>query len=120
MSPKTDLPIDSGEYAPVAERIKLFYAAHPTGRIVTELVRLTSKQVVFRAEVYRDSAGTPVAAVGWAREREGDGEVNTVACFENTETSAVGRALANLGFTASTKRPSAEEMRKADRVRERV
>ncbi|HET7456265.1 MAG TPA: hypothetical protein VFJ74_01340, partial [Gemmatimonadaceae bacterium] len=40
------------------------------------------------------------AATGWASEREGDGEVNTVACLENTETSALGRALANLGFAA--------------------
>ncbi|HYU52251.1 MAG TPA: hypothetical protein VEK37_04875, partial [Gemmatimonadaceae bacterium] len=45
------------------------------------------------------------------------GDINTVACLENTETSAVGRALANLGFTASAKRPSLEEMEKAVRVR---
>jgi hypothetical protein len=43
-----------------------------------------------------------------------------VACLENAETSAIGRALANLGFTASTKRPSREEMAKADRARRRL
>jgi hypothetical protein len=57
------------------------------------------------------------AATGWASEREGDGEINRVACLENTETSAVGRALANLGFTASSRRPSREEMEKAARHR---
>ncbi|MFL5487451.1 MAG: hypothetical protein ACJ8AJ_03110 [Gemmatimonadaceae bacterium] len=67
--------------------------------------------------MYRDSSDSPPAATGWASEREGDGDINTVACLENTETSAVGRALANLGFTASTKRPSREEMEKAARVR---
>jgi hypothetical protein len=46
--------------------------------------------------------------------------VNAVACLENTETSAVGRALANLGFTASRERASAEEMAKASRARARL
>jgi len=45
--------------------------------------------------------------------------VNAVACLENTETSAIGRALANLGFTASRQRPSAEEMAKVARARAR-
>jgi hypothetical protein len=62
----------------------------------------------------------PPAATGWASEREGDGDINTVACLENTETSAVGRALANLGFTASAKRPSREEMDKVARARTRL
>ena len=39
-----------------------------------------------------------------------------MACLENTETSAVGRALANLGFTASRERPSLEEMAKTARA----
>src|SRR6185503_10355901 len=79
--------------------------------------RSTSTDFVFVARVYRDVADANPAATGWAREREGDGDINLVACLENTETSAVGRALANMGFTASSQRPSAEEMVKASRVR---
>lgn len=108
------------EYAPVAERVRQFYERHPSGRIVTELVRKTAREVVFRAAVYRGPDDREPAATGWACEREGDGDVNTVACLENSETSAVGRALANLGFLAGRGRPSAEEMAKASRARARL
>ena len=110
---------DLASYAPVAERITLFYREFPRGRIITELVSRTERDVVFRALVYRDANDSDAAATGWAAEREGDGEINTVACLENTETSAIGRALANLGFTASRERPSAEEMAKVSRARVR-
>lgn len=115
-----DGTLDLASYAPVAERITLFYETFPRGRIITELVSRTERDVVFRALVYRDASDADAAATGWAAEREGDGEINTVACLENTETSAIGRALANLGFTAARERPSAEEMAKASRARTRA
>ena len=117
---KTDLGLSGDDYARVADRVLRFYERYPTGRIVTHLVRRTDQEVMFRAEVFRSSSEREAAATGWAAEREGDGEINTVACLENTETSAVGRALANLGLVASKHRPSREEMEKADRVRSRV
>src|SRR5919199_1232060 len=117
---KGDLDLDGGEYAPVAERIALFYLRYPTGRIITKLVSRSEREVVFQALVYRAAHDARPAATGWAAEREGDGDVNTVACVENTETSAIGRALANLGFTASRERPSREEMEKAARARLRL
>src|SRR5256885_1647955 len=80
-------------YAPVAARIELFYERYPTGRILTELVQHTEQEIVFRAAVYRATEDREPAATGWAAERVGDGEVNAVACLENTETSAIGRAL---------------------------
>src|SRR3954470_7102880 len=105
------------DYAPVSDRITLFYQKYPAGRIVTELHSRTDREITFRALVYRGPADVQPAATGWASEREGDGEINRVACLENTETSAIGRALANLGFTASSRRPSREEMEKAARLR---
>lgn len=118
---KSDLNLPGGgPYALVASRITLFYERFPEGRIVTELVSRTPTDVTFRAAVYRTPADREPAATGWASEREGDGDVNAVACLENTETSAVGRALANLGFTAALQRPSAEEMAKVARARARV
>ena len=78
-------------YATVAERIRLFYDRHPGGRIVTELISRTDRDVVFKALVYRATTDAHPSATGWAVEREGDGDINVVACLENTETSAVGR-----------------------------
>lgn len=117
--PKSSLFFNPADYALVASRITLFYERFPTGRIVTELVS-RDRDVLFKACVYRSSSEAEPAATGWASEREGDGEVNEVACVENTETSAIGRALANLGFTAAIKRPSREEMEKVERARSRV
>ena len=107
----------SGDYAPVADRISLFYERFPEGRILTDLISRDGGRVTFKATVFR--SGELASATGWASEREDDGDVNSVACVENTETSAVGRALANLGFTASRHRPSAEEMAKVARERAR-
>src|SRR5215208_7330215 len=117
---KTDSFFSPDQYATVAQRIELFYSRFPQGRITTELVSRADGEITFKALVYRDSSEMPPAATGWASEREGDGDINTVACLENTETSAVGRALANLGFTASSRRPSLEEMAKASRARRRL
>jgi len=111
---------DPESYATVAERIRLFYTAHPLGRIHTDLVSRTAEAVVFKASVFRTPDDDLPAATGWAAEREGDGEINLVACLENTETSAVGRALANLGFTASRERPSREEIVRSSRIRQRL
>lgn len=117
---KSGSDFDPTLYAPVAERIRLFYERHPLGRIETKLVSRDEHEILFKALVYRDETERRPAATGWASEREGDGEINLVACLENTETSAVGRALANLGFTASRERASREEMDKAQRARARL
>lgn len=118
--PKSDLTFDPDGYAPVAHRIQLFYQRHPTGRIITHLVRRTNAEVVFRAELFRTYDDPEPAATGWAVEREGDGEINTVACLENTETSAIGRALANLGLAASIDRPRRAAIDRTDGGRARA
>ena len=115
--PKHELLFDVGEYAPVADRITLFYARFPTGRIITRLISRTEHEITVQAFVFRSVEEHRPSATGLASERIGDGDVNTVACLENTETSAIGRALANLGLTASAQRPSREEMAKANRER---
>src|SRR2546423_13423037 len=75
---RADDGFDPAAYTPVAERINLFYGAFPAGRIITELVSRTERDVVFRALIYRGPDDRDPAATGWAAEREGDGDVNAV------------------------------------------
>jgi hypothetical protein len=91
---------DVKDYVDVAERIRAFYERYPEGSIQTEMVRLEGDLVVFRATVYRDREDS-VPTTGWAYEREGIGYVNKTSFIENCETSAIGRALANMNFPTS-------------------
>ena len=113
--PKSTGGFNPSAYATVAQRIALFRAAYPFGRIRTQLHSRDDGQITFMAEVFRRAEDTEPAATGWASERIGDGEINTSSCLENTETSAIGRALANLGFAASRQHASLEEMLAAAR-----
>ncbi len=118
--PKVDPRLELDDYTPVADRIELFYSKFPNGRITTTLLSANDSEVVIKAFVYRLAEDRLPAATGLASERFGDGEINMHSCLENTETSAIGRALANLGFAASRRRPSREEMEKVARARSRL
>lgn len=106
------------DYTEVKDRIPLFLADHPDGRIVTELVHLdfaSSPAVcVVKASLYRDHEASHPMATGLAYEREA-GMVNKTSFVENCETSAIGRACANADY-AGGKRPSREEMEKVERA----
>lgn len=98
----------SEDDAPIAHRIESFYDAFPQGRIITELVPRAEGEITFKASVYRGASDGSPAATGWAADRESVGNMNTVTRLESTETAAIGRALANLGFTAA-RRPSSTD-----------
>jgi hypothetical protein len=106
--PKTGETDSLDDYAPVAERIALFYQRFPLGRVITRLVERSDDVVIVQAAVFRSPNERRPSATGWAAERPGDGEINTVACLENTETSAIGRALANLGLGGSRRSRGSE------------
>ena len=110
------------DYASVAERVALFWVACPDGRIMTECTADDGKRVVFKASVYRHRDDVDATATGYAEELRADRGINATSCYEVTETSAVGRALANYRFTASKKnlRPSREEMQTAQAAAERI
>lgn len=105
------------EYVTVAERIEKFYTKHPDGKINTTIIEHDREAgfVLIRAEVYRQSGDTLPAATGHAYEyRSGNGPQAT-SYVEVCETSAVGRAIGNLGFEIKRGVASREEMQKAER-----
>ena len=106
---------DLSSYATVEERLALFWAAHPDGRIATEIVRMDDHAVLFRADVYRHRDDPHPVAIGHAYEEKTDRGVNATSHVENAETSAIGRAMANWIYAAG-KRPSREEMGKVERM----
>ena len=110
------MAFDLANYEPVSSRLARWLQDGQPGthRVVTHLAQYTDERCVFRAELWLDNV---LLATGWAEETRGEGHVNRTSHFENCETSALGRALANAGFAGSdyTKRPSREEMLKVER-----
>ena len=105
------------DYMTVHDRLKRFWEEHPDGAIITDMVSVTPdhKSVIIRAQVWFDKADTMPAGVGLAQENQGGNGPNGASWIENCDTSAVGRALANCGYSGNL-RPSREEMQKASRA----
>lgn len=99
------------DYEPVADRITKFWAKYPNGRIITEIKLINETEVVVQASIFTDREDVRPASVDWAHETRGSSNINRASFLENCSTSAIGRGLATLGFSAK-KRPSREEMEK--------
>ena len=119
------------DYETVEERIKRFYADNPDGRIVTKNITKASDREkgvwIVKAEIWlpmqHDEATVNarfledafLKSTGHAFEIDGQGMANKTSALENAETSAIGRALANAGYSGN-KRASREEMAKVARA----
>jgi hypothetical protein len=104
---------DVKNYVGVQERITQFWDEYPDGRIWTDMKSLPDEweQVVFFAAVYKHKDDPNPAATGWDAATKGSGGANNTAWHANCETSAIGRALANMGYAkTSDERASREEM----------
>jgi len=94
------------DYENVETRIRNFYADHPQGRIITDVISLDGDAVTFRASVYRELDPDPhPASTGHAH-----GLLVKPKAVEFIETVSIGRALANLNYAKQGARASAEEM----------
>jgi hypothetical protein len=109
-----------GGYVEVKDRIALFYAAWPEGRLVTTKVRLRSDDIVrvwVQAKAYR-TPDDPLPGVGWSwMVLPGSTPYTKGSELENTETSAWGRAIGSLGIGIEKSIASANEVRNKEQVR---
>ena len=100
------------DYEPVEDRLRAFWMDHPQGRVMTTLISHADGAYIVFAEVWRSADEYP-AASGLAHDSEAQLPSNMkTSALEVCETSAIGRALANLGYAAKGRRPSREEMSK--------
>jgi hypothetical protein len=97
------------EYVTVAERVDKFYERYPKGSIQTEIVKEENEYITIKAFAYKDNEDQH-PSTGHAREKQGAGFVNSLSHVENCETSAVGRALANLAIESKKHIRSKDEM----------
>lgn len=99
------------DYETVETRLNRFWESHSEdGKVETELVRYDNGHYIVKAKIF---VGDRQVATGLADEHTTDKGVNARNALENAETSAIGRALANYNFAPKGKRPSREEMIKA-------
>ena len=100
------------DYEPVEARLNRFWELHKDdGRVETELVSHNNGHYIVKAIIW---VGERQVASGLADEHTEAKGVNSRNALENAETSAIGRALANFNFAPKGKRPSREEMVKAN------
>lgn len=109
------------DYETVEERIRRFYKDNPDGRILTEnITTLQDRQVgmwVTKSWVYlnaQDQAAELPKASGLAFEIDSNKGPQATSALEVCETSSIGRALANAGYSGN-KRASRTEMEKVQR-----
>jgi hypothetical protein len=114
------------DYETVEERIKRFYKDWPDGRILTENETIpeyrAEKIWVVRALVFLNGEDVERAcpkASGLAYEVDSASGPQAASALEVCETSAIGRALANAGYSGN-KRASREEMEKVARHEEKA
>ena len=101
------IDIKGKEYVQVNERIIHFREHHPELRLTTEILSSVNGVCIFKATVWD---GEVAVSTGHAYEKEGSTFINKTSYIENCETSAVGRALGNLGIGIDTSIASAEEV----------
>ena len=111
---KQDLPtvnIKGKEYVLVNDRVKAFRENFPQYSLTSEIVELTDKRVVMVAKIINPDG--VVVATGHAYEDANGSFINKTSYIENCETSAWGRALANLGVGVDGSMCSADELANA-------
>lgn len=95
------IEIDGRKYTTVAKRNEILRKYLGFGvKVITEPLKVENDAVVFACKIsIKDNDKWVKVATGHSEENRASSEINKLAAFENAETSAIGRALANLGLT---------------------
>ena len=104
------IDIKGKPYVMANERIKYFRENYPNGAILTDLISDVDGKCIFKAEILVEGQ---CVATGYAYENENSTFINKTSYIENCETSAVGRALGNLGIGIDNSVASFEEVANA-------
>lgn len=102
--------IHGREYQTVAFRVQKFREAHPDWALTTAIMARDEECVVIQASI-ADADGRTLAT-GHSEEYRKSSQINRTSALENAETSAIGRALAALGF-GGTEFATANEVQNA-------
>ncbi|MBA4495129.1 hypothetical protein ACFO25_10060 [Paenactinomyces guangxiensis] len=104
-------------YATVNERLMKFREDYPEGIIDPEIIKWTDDGlIVIQVKIYKnpeDFKNGIFAAKAHAYEKDGTGYINKGSALENCETSAIGRALAHMGYDIKKSIASREEVANA-------
>jgi len=114
--------IHGKEYVEVKERLRIFREEYPKYSLISEIIDTTDSAIMnfnekdvkkeatvtIKASVLDENGN--IRATGIAREERNSSNINKGSFVENCETSAWGRALANLGIGIDGAIASAEEM----------
>ena len=103
--------IKGKDYVDVANRIQAFRQMYPEGCIETEMLSDENGVVKFKATVRTEDGR--LLATGHASENQNASMINKTSYIENCETSAIGRALGNLGIGSTQSIASVEELTSA-------
>jgi len=103
--------IKGKEYVEVNERLKHFRANFKGWALTSEIVQITQDRCIIKATILDEKER--IIATGIAYEKEGSSYINKTSFIENCETSAWGRALANLGIGLDTSVASFDEVQNA-------
>jgi len=98
------------DYSTIGSRVKAFCKTYESAQILTEIVKDELGHVIFKAHAVVD--GT-IRGTGHAHELEGSSNINNTSHYEACETSAVGRALAFMGYSTDDGLVSNEEIENA-------
>lgn len=102
------IKIQGNDYIMVNERVKFFRENYKNWSMESEILKVDGAVCIIKATI-KDEKGV-VVATGHACEKSNSSFINKTSYIENCETSAWGRALANLGIGIDTSMASAEEV----------